>query len=217
MFAFVGLDNKPITEFVQMRTETCPEAKEDWERIVWSNKMWNIVLYTCVSAENVKPYKCGGACWAWRNKSPTWISIRNTFLSLKFNCTENHPLTAPFFFTIDLDSSFIIIQISFNKFCAVLRCQISLLELKKAESPTNTGNHPTGSISQEKKATRVTYHQRVPRWRMSGKLPLLPPTCLNPLVLDLDIYSLSFHLCKMWIFYEPRSVTLGNTRHFVGE
>jgi len=135
MFAFVGLDNKPITEFVQMRTETCPEAKEDWERIVWSSKTWNIVLYTCVSAENVKPYKCGGACWAWRNKSPTWISIRNTFLSLKFNCTENHPLTAPFFFTIDLDSSFIIIQISFNKFCAVLRCQISLLELKKSREP----------------------------------------------------------------------------------
>ena len=41
--------------------------------------------------------------------------------------------------------------------------------------------------------------------------------CLNPLALELDIYSLAHHLCKMWIFYEPRRVTLGNTRHFVEE
>ena len=33
--------------------------------------------------------------------------------------------------------------------------------------------------------------------------------------LTLDIYSSAHHLCKMWIFYEPRRVTLGNTRHFV--
>jgi len=39
----------------------------------------------------------------------------------------------------------------------------------------------------------------------------------NPLALELDIYSLARHLCKMWIFYEPRRVTLGNTRHFVEE
>jgi len=39
----------------------------------------------------------------------------------------------------------------------------------------------------------------------------------NPLALELDIYSLAHHLCKMWIFYEPRRVTLGNTRHFVEE
>ena len=37
----------------------------------------------------------------------------------------------------------------------------------------------------------------------------------NPLALELYIYSLAHHLCKMWIFYEPRRVTLGNTRHFV--
>jgi hypothetical protein len=37
---------------------------------------------------------------------------------------------------------------------------------------------------------------------------------INPLALELDIYSLAHHLCKMWIFYEPRRVTLGNTRHF---
>ena len=40
---------------------------------------------------------------------------------------------------------------------------------------------------------------------------------LIPLVLELDIYSLAHHLCKMWIFYEPRRITLGNTRHFVEE
>ena len=31
------------------------------------------------------------------------------------------------------------------------------------------------------------------------------------------IYSSAHHLCKMWIFYEPRTVTLGNTRYFVEE
>jgi len=39
----------------------------------------------------------------------------------------------------------------------------------------------------------------------------------NPLALELDICSLAHHLCNMWIFYEPRRVTLGNTRHFVEE
>jgi len=40
---------------------------------------------------------------------------------------------------------------------------------------------------------------------------------VNPLALELDIYSWAHNLCKMWIFYEPRRVTLGNTRHFVEE
>ena len=40
---------------------------------------------------------------------------------------------------------------------------------------------------------------------------------VNPLALELDIYSLAHHLCEMRIFYEPRRVTLGNTRHFVEE
>ena len=35
---------------------------------------------------------------------------------------------------------------------------------------------------------------------------------LNPLALQLDIYSLAHRLCKMWIFYEPRRITWGNTR-----
>jgi len=43
------------------------------------------------------------------------------------------------------------------------------------------------------------------------------PSTINPLALELDIYILVHHLCKMWIFYEPRRVTLGNTRHFVEE
>ena len=38
---------------------------------------------------------------------------------------------------------------------------------------------------------------------------------INPLALELDIYSSAHHLCTMWIFYEPRRVTLGDTRHFV--
>jgi hypothetical protein len=39
---------------------------------------------------------------------------------------------------------------------------------------------------------------------------------INSLALELDIYSLAHHLCKTWIFYAPRRVTLGNT-HFVEE
>ena len=39
----------------------------------------------------------------------------------------------------------------------------------------------------------------------------------NPMAMELDIYSLAHHLCKMWIFHEPRRVTLGNTGHFVEE
>ena len=41
--------------------------------------------------------------------------------------------------------------------------------------------------------------------------------CINPLALELNIYSLAHHLCTVWIFYEPRNVALGNTRHFVEE
>jgi len=33
----------------------------------------------------------------------------------------------------------------------------------------------------------------------------------NPLALELDIYSLAHHLCKMWIFHEPR---MGNIRKY---
>jgi hypothetical protein len=28
--------------------------------------------------------------------------------------------------------------------------------------------------------------------------------CINPLALELDIYIVAHHLCKMWIFYEPK-------------
>jgi len=37
----------------------------------------------------------------------------------------------------------------------------------------------------------------------------------NALALKLYIYSPAHYLCTMWIFYEPRRVTLGNTRHSV--
>ena len=40
---------------------------------------------------------------------------------------------------------------------------------------------------------------------------------IDPLALELDIYSLAHHLCKMWLFYEPRRLKLGNTLHFVEE
>ena len=40
---------------------------------------------------------------------------------------------------------------------------------------------------------------------------------INPLALQLGFYSLAHHLCKMWIFYDPSRLTLGNTRHFVEE
>jgi len=46
---------------------------------------------------------------------------------------------------------------------------------------------------------------------------ILYPKAFNPLALELDIYSLAHNLCKMLMFYEPRRVTLGNTRHFVEE
>ena len=40
---------------------------------------------------------------------------------------------------------------------------------------------------------------------------------INPLALELNLYNLAHHLCKIRIFYEPRRVTLENTRHFVEE
>ena len=37
---------------------------------------------------------------------------------------------------------------------------------------------------------------------------------INPLALELDIYSLAHHLCKKWIFHDPRRVALGNNTTF---
>ena len=34
---------------------------------------------------------------------------------------------------------------------------------------------------------------------------------IDPLALELDIQILEHHVCKMWIFYEPKKVTLSNT------
>ena len=39
---------------------------------------------------------------------------------------------------------------------------------------------------------------------------------INPLALELYIYSLVHHLCNMWIFCEPKNVTLGNKSTFCG-
>ena len=39
----------------------------------------------------------------------------------------------------------------------------------------------------------------------------------NTLALELDTKIVAHHFCKMWIFYEPKKVTLWNTRHFVEE
>ena len=55
------------------------------------------------------------------------------------------------------------------------------------------------------------------RERSMGRWPQRLYCLLNPLTLELDIYSLAHHLCKMCIFYEPRRVALGNTRNFVEE
>jgi hypothetical protein len=62
----------------------------------------------------------------------------------------------------------------------------------------------------------ITYLKTTPDMTRVGESGIAT-VCLNPLALELDIYSLAHHLCKMLIFYEPRSVTLGNTRHFVEE
>ena len=68
------------------------------------------------------------------------------------------------------------------------------------------------------------WNTNLPLWHIVPKWESLAQICIqsmtrwfNPLALELDIYSLAHHLCKMWIFYEPRRVTLGNTRHFVEE
>ena len=53
--------------------------------------------------------------------------------------------------------------------------------------------------------------------RMPGNLNTRIICFFNPLDLELDIYSLVHHLCKMWMLYEPRRVALGNTRHFMEE
>jgi len=55
-------------------------------------------------------------------------------------------------------------------------------------------------------------------WRDSNVPKLTPrPYLFNPLALELGIYSLAHYLNKMLIFYEPRRVTLGNTRYIVEE
>ena len=69
-------------------------------------------------------------------------------------------------------------------------------------------------------SSRNTIREIKPRRMMCVHLVrslLQPEQLINPLALELDSYSLAHHLCKMLIFYEPRRVTLGNTRHLVEE
>jgi len=37
----------------------------------------------------------------------------------------------------------------------------------------------------------------------------------NPLAVEVDIYSLAHHLCKMWTFYEPR-INISKYKTFCG-
>ena len=69
----------------------------------------------------------------------------------------------------------------------------------------------------------VGYRGHVPLWTYLSpfarflEFEVLGTALRNPLALKMDIYSLAHHLYKMLIFYEPRMVTLGNTRNFVEE
>jgi len=75
------------------------------------------------------------------------------------------------------------------------------------------------TLAQEPLVTLVTSTQQSSSSHVQVNILFakLQISLINPLVLELDIYSLAHHLCKMWIFYEPGRVTLGNTRHFVEE
>ena len=100
---------------------------------------------------------------------------------------------------------------------------------------------PTNSTSGRMMKTTRTYTESIMRpskvcrgvlWRIKQSSRLLRATmslwasvprcweasyCFNPLAPEMDNHSLAHHLCTILIFYEPRRVTLGNTRHFVEE
>ena len=59
--------------------------------------------------------------------------------------------------------------------------------------------------------------KRKPQLRSHPDATLLATIYTSPLALELGIYSFAHNVCKMWIFYEPRRVILGNTRHIVEE
>ena len=70
--------------------------------------------------------------------------------------------------------------------------------------PDRESDHPPTSSSEVRKCLQFNILSAFIVWYL-----------INPLALELDIQSLAHHLCKMWIFYEPRILTLGNTRYFV--
>jgi len=83
------------------------------------------------------------------------------------------------------------------------------------------------SLATRKRINRILRLCPLLRWsllsqHLSGELFRMSEgvkqmTNFNPLALELHIYSLTHHLCNMWIFYEARRVKLGNARHFVEE
>jgi len=84
---------------------------------------------------------------------------------------------------------------------------------KPAVGTSNLGLH-----SLEKGKSKVKFVlERTTKAQKGGRGVLLLRRRINPLALQLDIYSLAHHLSKMWIFYEPRGVTLGDARNFVDE
>jgi len=62
------------------------------------------------------------------------------------------------------------------------------------------------------------YDERKPRI-FSCLLPneSVTKSYINPSALEMDIQITAHHLCKTWILYKPKKVTLWNTRHSVQE
>ena len=82
-----------------------------------------------------------------------------------------------------------------------IRCNVTLRTTYFAD--ITVSEQPTASVFRVKKEVAIL------KKRQGNPIP--PLSCHIPLALELDIYSLQHHLCKMLIFYEPRRVTLGNT------
>jgi len=52
-------------------------------------------------------------------------------------------------------------------------------------------------------------------WEIAVSWTIVFVHSINPLALELDFYSLAHHLCKMWIFYEPRRVIFFHCSFFI--
>ena len=80
--------------------------------------------------------------------------------------------------------------------------------------PSNTVHIPTSYLLEIHPNIIHPSTSRSPQWSLSLRFPHQDP--IHPLSSPIRA-TFPDHLCKMWIFYEPRWVTLGNTRHFVDE